>query len=256
MLDAGRKLKSEGLPPIGFPVSHAVGDGNDFCYSILWSFGGKEVEEDGKTVAIESEETRAALEFVKTLFTEAMPEDVLSWDDASNNRAFLAGEISATNNAASIWVVAKNAAPDMYPLIDHAQYPAGPAGRVTYGEMMSQGIFSYSKNIDAAKALIKYLNEKDQLAPWAQAGYSFNYPLLKMYEDLVIMPWNTQPKLSAFKGIAGTSHLPGYPSSNGRAAAEAYAKWIIVDMFAKVCTGTSVDEAMAWAADQLRQIYA
>jgi hypothetical protein len=69
------------------------------------------------------------------------------------------------------------------------------------------------------------------------------------------MPWNTIPALAPFKAAAQYGHLPGYPSTNGRAAAEAFNKWIIHDMFAKACTGTSTKDAIAWAEDQLKKIY-
>lgn len=254
MLDLGKKLKDAGLPPIGLPLGHAVGDGNNFTYSLLWSFGGKEVEEDGKTVAINSPETAAALDFVRELYQVMLP-DTVSWDDASNNRAFLGGEVSVTNNAASIWATARTAAPDIFAVTNHFPYPEGPKGAVLYGELMSQCVFSYTKNLDAAKALLAYLNEQAQYEPWSIAGYSFLYPLLKDYEFGALMPWNTQPKLAAFKGVAGLVHLPGYPSSAGRPASEAFAKWIVLDMFAKAATGEATPDVIAWAEEQLVSIY-
>lgn len=70
------------------------------------------------------------------------------------------------------------------------------------------------------------------------------------------MPWNTTPKLAPFRDYAETSHLPGYPSTNFRAGTEAYAKWIVVDMFANVCAGLmSVEDAIADAEKQLKSIY-
>ena len=80
------RLKEAGLAPIAFPLGHAVGDGNDFNYSVLWSHGASDVAADGKTVAIDSAETRAALEYMLRLFS-VMPADTLSYDDAVNNRA-------------------------------------------------------------------------------------------------------------------------------------------------------------------------
>ena len=255
MLEVGIKLKEAGLPPVGFPLGHAVGDGNDFAYTILWSFGGKEVEADGKTVALDSPETAKAVDFVRELFDKAMPPDVLAWDDGSNNRAFHASEISACNNSASIYVTAKTNAPEVYPVTNLAKWPEGPAGRLTYAEMMSQAVFSYSKNSGTAKALINYLNEREWMAPYIQSGYCFVIPLLKDYEDMVTMPWNTNPKLAAFKGIANTAHLPGYPSQAYRQAAEAYNRWIILDMFAKACSGGSTKDVVSSAASELKKIY-
>lgn len=264
LYEAGKALQEAGLAPVAFPISHAVGDGNDFIYSILWSHGASDVAADGKTVAINSAETRAALEYMKKLFS-VMPPDVLSYDDASNNRAFLAGAISATNNASTIWGAARNqgtkvkvgdADKNLHELTNHFVYPAGPAGRVTYAEFMSSAIFAYSPNVSAAKALLTYINEREQYTPWANPNLGFVFPPFKGMKDDILMPWNTTPKLAPFRDYAETSHLPGYPSTNFRAGTEAYAKWIIVDMFANVCGGLmSVDEAIADAEKQLRSIY-
>jgi multiple sugar transport system substrate-binding protein len=268
LLAAGKALVDAKLPPVGFPVSHAVGDGNDWNYALLWSFGGSDVAKDGKTVAIDSAETRAALAYMQKLFA-VMPKDVLAWDDSSNNTAMLAGAISATNNAATIYGTARNqntqfkktdasgkevSAP-LYTVIGHFPYPSGPGGRVTYGEFMSSAVLGYSKNVEAAKALLTYLNEPAQMDPWVAPNVSFVFPPLKAYKNDPLMPWNTNPNLAAFKDYTDTCHLPGYPSTNFSKGTVAYAKWIVVDMFASVCTGTSIDAAIAQAKKQLTEIY-
>lgn len=264
LYEVGKTLMDAGLAPIAFPLGHAVGDGNDWNYSVLWSFGGSDVAEDGKTVTINSDGTRAALEYMQKLFS-VMPPDTLSYDDGSNNRAFNAGDISTTNNAASIYINARNQGikvmvgdeeKNLFEIMDHFAYPAGPAGTVTYAEFMSQAVFKYSQNVPAAKALLMYLNEKDQLSPYAMPANSFVFPALKVYKDMAIMPWNSNPVLTAFKVYAEQSHLPGYPSTNFRGGTEAYAKWIVVDMFAAVCGGAAtIDEAIASAEEQLKAIY-
>jgi multiple sugar transport system substrate-binding protein len=264
LYEVGKALQEAGLAPIAFPLGHAVGDGNDFNYSVLWSHGASDVAADGKTVTIDSAETRAAIAYMQKLFS-VMPVDTLSYDDSTNNRAFLGGSISATNNAATIYGTARNQATvipgsdpavQMHTVINHFTYPEGPAGRVTYAEFMSSAIFSYSPNVAAAKALLTYLNEEAQLAPWVAPNLSFVFPPLKSFKDNVLMPWNTDPKLAAFKDYANTSHLPGYPSSNFKGGTEAYAKWLVVDMFASVCAGTAtVEEAIENAKTQLTQIY-
>jgi multiple sugar transport system substrate-binding protein len=265
LYQAGKALMDKGLPPIAFPLGHAVGDGNDFAYSILWSHGASDVDKDGKTVVINSPETRAALEYIKKLFS-VMPADTLSYDDAANNRAFLAGTISATNNASTIWATARNQGTkvkvgdeekNLHELTDHFVYPSGPAGQITYAEFMSSAIFSYSPNVAAAKALLTYLNERDQYTPWAAPNLGFVFPPLVGMKDYLLMPWNTNPKLAPFKDYASVSHLPGYPSTNFRAGTEAYAKWLVLDMLANVASGAkSTEDAIAETETQLKSIYA
>ena len=50
---------------------------------------------------------------IKRIYLESYDEGGLAWDDTSNNRAFLSGSISATNNGASIYIEAKRK-PDSY----------------------------------------------------------------------------------------------------------------------------------------------
>ena len=110
--DAGKKLKAKGRP-IGQTLGHTFGDAPGFWYPYLWSWGGKEVEADGKTVALNSKETVELVKFAVGFWKDACDEGGLAWDDSSNNRAFLSGSISATNNGASIYLEAKKK-PDTY----------------------------------------------------------------------------------------------------------------------------------------------
>src|SRR3982075_2473755 len=110
--EAGKKLKAKGHP-LGQTGAHAFGDANAFWYPYLWSWGGKEVEADGKTVVLGSKETLESVQFAVPLWTETMDEGGLPWDESSNNRAFLSGTISATNNGASIYIESKKK-PDSY----------------------------------------------------------------------------------------------------------------------------------------------
>lgn len=269
LYEVGKALQEAGLAPIAFPLGHAVGDGNDFNYSVLWSHGASDVAADGKTVTIDSPETRAAIEYMQRLFS-VMPLETLGYDDAANNRAFLASSISATNNASTIWGTARNSSTkyktkdadgkevekNLHEVTGHFVYPEGPAGRVTYAEFMSSAVMGYSKNVDAAKALLTYLNEREQVTPWVNPNLGFVFPPLKGLKNDLLMPWNTTAKLAPFKDYADTSHLPGYPSTNFRGGTDAYAKWVVVDMFASVCGGlASIDEAIATAKALLEESY-
>src|SRR6478752_1897273 len=89
-----KKLKAKGRP-FGQTLGHTFGDAPGFTYPYLWSWGGKEVEKDGKTVVINSKETIESVKFMTGLWKDAMDEGGLAWDDTNNNRAFLSQTISA-----------------------------------------------------------------------------------------------------------------------------------------------------------------
>ncbi len=128
LLEAGIKLKKAGHP-FGFELGHGFGDNHGWLYPLLWSYGGREVEADGKTIVIDSDETARAIDFCRRLYKETMFEDCLGWTDVSNNKAFLSEQISCTNNAESILWSAKKDFPEMAKVIDQSENPKGPKGR-------------------------------------------------------------------------------------------------------------------------------
>src|SRR6266702_7739198 len=149
--EVGKKLKAKGYP-IGQTAGHTFGDAPVFWYSFMWAWGGKEVEKDGRTVAINSKETVESVKFAVGFWKDACDEGGLAWDDSNNNRAFLSGTISATINGASIYLEAKKK-PDAYqtekgtPMwqdILHAKIPGGPGGQYALGGGFTDMLMGYS----------------------------------------------------------------------------------------------------------------
>src|SRR5215213_2213277 len=65
-LELCKALKAKGHPP-GFAHGKAVGDGNNYAHWIVWSHGGKMVDEGGKVV-INSPEAVAALRYAREMY--------------------------------------------------------------------------------------------------------------------------------------------------------------------------------------------
>ena len=103
---AATALKKKGKP-YGQTLGHTFGDAPTWSYPLLWSFGGAETDASGKKVAINSKGALDAVKYMTALWKEGCDEGGLAWDDTNNNRAFHAGEICATLNGASIYIVAK-----------------------------------------------------------------------------------------------------------------------------------------------------
>src|SRR5437763_143422 len=113
------KALEEKNHPVGFALGHAVGDANNWLHWCLWAHGGKTVEADDKTIAINKQESWNALEYAKELYSVMVP-GTGSWLDPNNNRAFLAGEVSVTNNGISIYFAAKKDFLQIAADMDHA----------------------------------------------------------------------------------------------------------------------------------------
>jgi multiple sugar transport system substrate-binding protein len=252
VLRIGKKLRPQGHPA-GFPLGHATGDANNFVYSVLWDYGAKEVEKDGKTIALNSPETRKALEFIAKLYKEAMPPGVLGWDDSSNNRMFLAGVLSMTGNTGSIYWASTKEAPALRPNIGHVVYPRGPVARAQYAETYEFGVFKYSKNQDLAKDLIRYLMAPEQYGKWLESGEGNMSPLLGTYAALPM--WTKDPNLKAYADASKYVRAIGWPGPVTRAAAEVNAKFIIVDMAARVAKGMPAQKSIDEAVAEMKKIY-
>jgi multiple sugar transport system substrate-binding protein len=254
-LRAGRRLKKAGNP-VGQALGHSFGDPPTFCYPLLWSHGGSEIDDKGK-VAINSMGTRASIEFIKEFWREACDEGGLAWDDSSNNRAFLANQLSATLNGASIYFVARHMKAAEYPgladKIGHFNMPLGPAGRYHAILPFAHGIMSYSNQKGPAADWIRFLHDKKQYEEYilVQQGYG-----LGATADWEKHPfWDKDLAVAPFKENAKYGRNFGWPGPFGRAASEVQAKYVIVDMYARAVQGQPTDQCIAAAERELKQVY-
>jgi ABC-type glycerol-3-phosphate transport system substrate-binding protein len=257
----GKKLKAAGHP-YGQTAGHTFGDAPGWWYPYLWSWGGKEVEADGKTVALNTKETVESVKFAVALWKETMDEGGLAWDDTSNNRAFLSGSISATNNGASIYLEAKKK-PDSYltekgtPMKDdilHASIPGGAGGQFNLPGPFINLLMKYSKNQDAAKKFLGWISSKEIFEKWFVSQQGYTSGPTKVWEEHPV--WNIDPVLAPFKQIPVTGRLTGYAGKPNQKAAEVQTKYIIVDMYAKAIQGMDAAASVKAAHDELVKIYA
>jgi multiple sugar transport system substrate-binding protein len=252
LYEVGKKLKAKGHP-FGFELGHGFGDNHGWMYPLLWSYGGREVDKEGKTVTLDSDETARAVDFCRKFYKDTMLEDCLAWTDVNNNKAYLGEQISCTNNASSILVVAKRDFPEIAKVTDHSLNPQGPKGRFHMLNPQSHGIFAHAPDKDAAKAFLRWLMDDKQYSPWLTVADAYYAPYVHAYDDHPM--WKVEPRYLPFKESLKTSHLPGWPGPPSRALSESLAKYVVCDMFAKAAQGASTKEVVATAAGQLKQIY-
>jgi multiple sugar transport system substrate-binding protein len=257
----GKKLKAAGHP-VGQTLGHTFGDAPTYTYPYLWSWGGKEVEADGKTVVLNSKQAVDSVKFMTDFWKEAHDEGGLAWDDSSNNRAFLAGTISATLNGASIYLLAKSK-PDTYldekgkPMfldMAHSPLPKGPAGQFGYHLPMTNMLMGYSKNQKAAKDFLAWMTSKDVYQKWFNSQQGYSVGATTVWEGDPI--WNKDPVMLPFKSAARAGQFPGYAGPADRKAAEGLSKYLITDMYAKAVQGMSAEDAVKWADGEFKSIHA
>src|SRR5712691_4797590 len=250
--EAGKKLKAKGRP-FGQTLGHTFGDAPSFWYPYLWSWGGKEVEADGKTVALNSKEVVESVKFAVGFWKDAYDEGGLAWDDSSNNRAFLSGTCSSTNNGASIYLEAKKK-PETYltekgaPLwkdIFHTRLPKGPSGQFTFPFPFSDMVMGYSKNQKAAKEFLTWVHSKPVFEKWFTSQQGFTLGPTAQWQNHPL--WQDDPIMLPFRSLAEIGRVAGYAGPPDRAAAEVVTKYIITDMYAKAVQGMPAESAVKWA---------
>jgi multiple sugar transport system substrate-binding protein len=248
LLKHGRVLKKQGNP-VGIPISHCA-DANSTFWSVLWSFGGKVLEADGKTPAIVSDKTAQVVEWYKELYKDAMEPEVLSWDDSNNNRFILSGKGSWIHNPVSPYAAAVVKKMPIADDINHHTSPAGPAGTHSAPPINSMAIWKFSKNVPLAKDFIRFLFEKPNYDPWIVASQGFNHPPLRNLADHPV--WSQNPKFAMLPKEAEFAHERGWPAKPNAAVQLVQVNYVLPDMVAKAINGMPTKRAMAWAEDQVK----
>jgi multiple sugar transport system substrate-binding protein len=241
--------------PAGFALGHATGDANAWLHWILWGHNAWTVDEKDKVI-INSPETLKALDYCKALSDTFIP-GVASWNDSSNNKAFLAGELYCTSNGISIYVAEKDdpskkeLAEDTY----HALWPVGPLGKPAELQLLTPMLaFNFTKFPNAAKAFITFMLEKEQYDKWLTASRGYLTETLNAYASSPI--WKADPKNEVFSHASERMLPISGRGTPGEKAEAAIADFIVVDMFANYCTGSKdAKGAVTEAERQLKRIY-
>jgi multiple sugar transport system substrate-binding protein len=243
----------------GFALGRASGDGNAWVHWALWANGGNTVDKYDKVI-INSAETAKALDYAKALYDTFVP-GTASWNDAFNNKAFLTGEVSLTNNGVSIYAAAKAGAaadPKMKEIMDdmnHSTWPIGPVGKPTEFHIAYPLLaMTYTKVPMACKAFMAFLMEAENYDKWMASAVAYISHPLKKYDANPI--WTADPKYAVAKTAAWDTLTAGGLGSVGERAAGALADFVVLDMFAAVCTGREDTRgAIRIAERQLQRIY-
>ena len=258
-LELMKALKEKSTPG-GMALGRASGDGNAWVHWALWSNGGNLVDKNDKVI-INSPETVKALEYAKALSSHFV-NGTASWNDAFNNKAFLSGEVSLTNNGVSIYAAAKAGAAkgdakmkEIADDMNHSLWPVGPVGHPTEFHIAYPiMIMKYSKYPKACKSFIAFMMEADNYGPWLESAVAYLTHPLNAYDSNPV--WSSDPKLTVARDAAKRTLTAGGLGSVGEKAASALADFVVLDMFASVCTDrASIKDAISVAERQAKRIY-
>jgi multiple sugar transport system substrate-binding protein len=247
---AGAKLKQNGHP-IGIPYAQTP-DSNDNLFPMMLSFQATMFDAAGN-IQFAKREIVEVLKFGAALFNETMTDEVLSWDDTSNNRFIASGKGSMICNPISAYRTAAKDQPDVYKNLEIVKPPIGLKGvRVGGARTMSYGIYNFSKVQDLAKEFLVAMNQEFLKGFEASTGY--NHPFLKAFAKKPMPVIGTEPKLQLLQDYQDYVKLIGAPGPMTKTATSMYAKFIVPTMFAEVAKGKAPRAAMEDAEKKLRAV--
>ncbi|HKV16016.1 MAG TPA: extracellular solute-binding protein [Reyranella sp.] len=254
----GAKLKAKGHP-VGISLAHS-NDPNLTWRGVLWSYGGAVQDKEGKRVVLNSKESIEAVKFVTALYKEAMTNQVLSWDDASNNKYIDSGVASFIANPISAYRTCQQINPKLADKIFFLKCPKGPVAQMMGAASNCYGIWKFAKSKEAAMDFLRYYAANWTDAFKASTGY--NMPIFanivpKPMPILSDDPTSHPPdKLKITATSDEWSAVAGYPGPAGPATDEVYNDFVICDMMTKAATGAmSAEDAVKWAAGQCETIF-
>ena len=247
---------AEACAKAGFPFGMGLGSTGDSVNntgSIFASFGAELVNAKGE-ITVESDNVMKVMEYGQKLI-KFFPADTVSYDDASNNRALISGKSALIYNPPSAWAVAKRDAPDVAKDCWTFPCPVGPAGRYIPYVYAFHGIWQFSKNQSAAKELLEHLQERQQVEERSIVSEGFNLPTQLSMSDFKIWEEVNPPKGTVYNYPIRPWHnarpsVAGYPAPP-EFAIPLFNRATIPTMWAKLHSGQSIKQVIAWAKDEL-----
>lgn len=221
--------------------------------AMLWAFGGKTWDEEGKP-AINSPETRQLLDFIKSAWDAGViPPDGPTWDDGGNNRAYQSEIVGMTLNTGSILRYLQTEDQALLEKTAVIPIPAGPAGRFVSGYYYQWGVFSTSAHPELCLDLLEHIFAPDQLRPFYEAGGG---NMLPVYKEMLNDEMWQDPARKVLADMVPNTRPQGYPGLTTPWILDAWMDHTMAKMLNRVLVdGWTNDDAIAEAEAALQKWY-
>jgi multiple sugar transport system substrate-binding protein len=240
------------------------GDGDYLISRIKTAWGASWQDETGQYIATNSPEMVEAVSFLVDIYTNEkwasmLPPGVLSWNDISNNEAYLGGTIGYTQNAGTVYA---RAVVDNNPVAPNTGFhkPCGGPGIEEFTSIHGKNwmVLRGAKNTLAAKDTIRYfmldLGRYDAMLAESPAYALPCYvDLWDKSETAKANEVTLQQKSAALDESGIDAGIYPGPSSPAMSAIGEAGVWN--DMINAALTGTPVEQAVKDAHDRMVQIF-
>jgi ABC-type glycerol-3-phosphate transport system substrate-binding protein len=247
---------AEACHKVGMTFGIGVGttaDSVDTAGAMFAAFGAEAMNAKGE-ITIKSDAVMHVLEYAQRL-VKFLPADAVSYDDASNNRALISGKSALIWNPPSAWAVARRDAPKVAEDCWTFPAPKGPAGRFMPMGAFSWGVWKFAQNKSAAKDLIEFLSQRENVEARCNASLGYDVPPFISMSNFKVWEEVGPPKGTVYHYPVRASHKekthialsPAPPSI----AVQIYNRGTLPTMFAKLQSGQSIKQVVDWAQDEL-----
>jgi len=239
---------------MGFGIgTGTTADSVDFAGALFSAFGADMVDGKGNVI-VDSDAMKQALEYGQKL-VKFLPADSVSYDDASNNRALISNTSALIFNPPSAWAVAKRDAPKVAADCWTFTAPKGPKGRFVPYATFFLGLWDFSPNKTAAKELIEFLLQREQVEQRCNVVEGYDIPPFDSMTDFSVWKTVEPPKGTVYNYPIRKSHgaIPNIAgmSAPPEIAVQMYNRGTAPTMLAKLQGGQSIPQVIAWAKDEL-----
>src|SRR5438132_9557714 len=163
---------------------HTDTEGN--VMDVIWPYGGKLVEADDKTVALNSPGTVQAVKLIADMYNKhkIIPKGAVSWDNQGNNKAYQSRQVIFVLNPTSIYAYLAESDKELYDVTGLLPIPAGPAGAIEELTTAEWLLFKQNPYPEVAKGLAEYWMAPENLKVMIEEGDGrWGPPYKNMYDS-------------------------------------------------------------------------
>jgi ABC-type glycerol-3-phosphate transport system substrate-binding protein len=233
-------------------------DAVDWVGALFQSYGAHLMDARGNVTVRNNPKLRQAVE-MGVRIGRSLPGDVWAWDDGGNNRALISGRSALIFNPPSAWAVAKRDAPQVAEKCWTIPMPSGPEMRPAAYLPYFWGLWNFSRNKPAAKALLEHLSQREQAERQTNTSGGYDIPPFPSMADFKV--WETEgppvgtvynyPQKPHHQSTTTIAMAPAPPDF----AVQMYNNGFNTKLIARIVQGgESIDQALGWVERELNVI--
>lgn len=256
----GKKIRDELGIPCGLAIAPTL-ESNVTLHTLLFAFGGRVLDPDGRVVINTGARTIEALKYARALYQDAGTPDQLNWGASGNVQAMLARKTSCSLNGISLLRTAEALKPQVASKIRIQPPLLGEAGTGVFGlphVTNCSVVWNFAENKEGAKQFLADLIDDSKSIYEKSRGC--NFPLYqKTVPDLIVRLENDTSgdppfKYKELKDALHWTHNLGFPGYATSASMEVFNSFVIPRMFISVVKGelNPADAARAAEAEILK----